>query len=96
MKDKHMWIDQKIEEHKHVLMASFGFQGLLKSKLRLPLILKIIREMPGSAIENVTIFFDDLRERYLADSQFKQFRLSEVDRFISEEKSLVGLKVINN
>ena len=52
--------------------------------------------MPGSAIENVTIFFDELRERYLADSQFKQFRLSEVDRFISEEKSLVGLKVINN
>ena len=87
-------IDEVIRKNKTILMSSFGLEGLLKSQLKLPLIEKIITGIPGNTFDAINNFFERLEEAYIADTQFKQFKLSEIAKFISVEKSYVAVKMI--
>lgn len=80
-----------IDDNKDVLLSVFGYDGLLKSKLKSSMIKTIILEVAKNHEEKtnkelVLEFFQVLKRVYMSDSQFKNFSIDEIFTLILEEQ----------
>lgn len=87
-------IDQMIEDNINVLLSSFGIQGLLKSQLKFQKIEEIINSLSGEMVDNIDLFYDELREYYFSDNQFINFRTYQIEKFISDERNYVMARLL--
>lgn len=87
-------IDQKIKDNVDILLSSFGIQGLLKSQLKFRKIEEIINSLSGEMVNNIDLFYDELREYYYSDKQFKDFRTYQIEKFISDERNYVMARLL--
>lgn len=84
----------EIDDNKDVLLASFGYDGLLKSELKPGLIKTIIKEVHEDYIEKsynelILEFFKVLRRVYMSDIQFKAHSIEYISELILEEQLFV-------
>lgn len=84
----------EIDDNKDVLLASFGYDGLLKSELKSGLIKTIIKEVHEDYIEKsynelILEFFKVLRRVYMSDIQFKAHSIEYISELILEEQLFV-------
>lgn len=80
-----------IDDNKDILLSVFGYDGLLKSKLKSSMIKTIILEVAKNHEEKtskelVLEFFQVLKRVYMSDSQFKNFSIDEIFTLILEEQ----------
>lgn len=87
-------IDVKIEDNLDILLASFGLKGILKSDLKFNVIKEIVQSLKGDVMDNIDLFFEELKEYYISDSQFRQFRLGQIRKYIFEERGYVTAQLI--
>jgi len=81
----------EIDDNKDVLVATFGYDGLLKSELKSGLIKTIIKEVHEDYIEKsynelILEFFKALRRVYMSDAQFKNYDIEHITELILEEQ----------
>lgn len=87
-------VDVKIEDNLDILLASFGLKGILKSDLKFNVIKEIVQSLKGDVMDNIDLFFEELKEYYISDSQFRQFRLGQIRKYIFEERGYVTAQLI--
>lgn len=81
----------EIDDNKDVLLATFGYDGLLKSELKAGLIKTIIKEVHEDYVEKsynelILEFFKVLRRVYMSDAQFKAYGIEYISELILEEQ----------
>lgn len=87
-------VDVKIEDNLDILLASFGLKGILKSDLKFNVIKEIVQSLKGDVMDNIDLFFEELEEYYISDSQFRQFRLGQIRKYIFEERGYITAQLI--
>lgn len=84
-------LKMEIDGNKDVLLATFGYDGLLKSGLKPGLIKTIIQKVHEDYIEKsynelILEFFKVLRRVYMSDIQFKAYSIEYISELILEEQ----------
>ncbi|MCC4466438.1 hypothetical protein [Limosilactobacillus reuteri] len=80
-----------ISENADVLLASFGLKGIKQSNLKQEKINTLINSINDYSNEQLLeLFFAELKQAYLSDSQFNHFTFNEIDTLIAEEKAFMS------
>lgn len=93
LSDRRKKIEAKIKANKTILFASFGFDGIAKSKLKQITLNRILNGLGGDRENSVRQFFQVLPDMYFKDSAFKEFTYSEIQTLVEGEQAYMLSKL---